>query len=151
MKLHRKIKHNEKVCCAQDLCSYAKGQRSKLCLRNNSKTTKVNLTKLHRKIEHNEKVCCAQELDSYAQGQGHNHLRGEIVPKIVLLINYRSKFDETHRKIKHNERVCCAQDLGSYAKGQRSKLCFCNNSKTTKVNLTKLHRKIEHNENVCCA
>ena len=23
MKLHRKIKHNEKVCCAQDLGSYA--------------------------------------------------------------------------------------------------------------------------------
>ena len=26
MKLHRKIKHNEKVCRAQDLGSYAKGQ-----------------------------------------------------------------------------------------------------------------------------
>ena len=44
--------------------------------------------KLHRKIEHNEKVCPAQELGSYAQGQGHNHVRGQIVPKIVLLINY---------------------------------------------------------------
>ena len=42
---------------------------------------------LHRKIEHNEKVCCAQELGSYAQGQGHSHVRGQIVPKIVLLIN----------------------------------------------------------------
>ena len=44
--------------------------------------------KLHRKIEHNEKVCHAQELDSYAQGQGHNKVKGQIVPKIVLLINY---------------------------------------------------------------
>ena len=26
MKLHRKIKHNEKVCCPQDLGSYAQGQ-----------------------------------------------------------------------------------------------------------------------------
>ena len=41
--------------------------------------------KLYRKIEHNEKVCSAQELGSYAQGQGHNQVRGQIVPKIVLL------------------------------------------------------------------
>ena len=58
------------------------GQRSKLCLSNNSKTTEANLTKLHRKIEHNEKVCHAQELGSYTLGQGHNHVRGEIMPKI---------------------------------------------------------------------
>ena len=63
MKLHRKIKHNENVC-------------------------RANLTKLHRKIEHNEKVCRAQELGSYTQGQGHNKVKGQIVPKIVLLINY---------------------------------------------------------------
>ena len=43
--------------------------------------------KLHRKIENNEKVCLAQELGSYAQGQGHNQV-GQIVPKIVLLINF---------------------------------------------------------------
>ena len=42
---------------------------------------------LHRKIEHNEKVCLAQELGSYAQGQGRNQVKGQIVPKIVLLIN----------------------------------------------------------------
>ena len=68
------------------------GQRSKSCLSNNSKTTEVNLTKLHRKIEHNERVCSAQDLGSYGQGQGHNQGRGQIVPKIVLLINYGSKF-----------------------------------------------------------
>ena len=91
MKLHRKVKHNEKVCCAHDLGSYAQGQghqsgqRSKSCLSNNSKTSEANLTKLHRKIEHNEKVCQAQELGSYAQG--HNQVKGQIVPKIVLLIN----------------------------------------------------------------
>ena len=56
--------------------------------------------KLHRKIEHNEKLCRAQELDSYAQGQGHNHVRGQIVPIIVLLLNYLSKFDETSQKDK---------------------------------------------------
>ena len=93
MKLHRKIKHNEKVCHAHDLGSYAQGQgpsgqRSKSCLSNNSKTTEANLTKLHRKIEHNKKVCRAQEFGSYAQGQGHNQVKGQIVPKIVLLINY---------------------------------------------------------------
>ena len=60
----------------------------KIVSSNNSKTTEANLTKLHRKIEHNEKVCRAQELDSYARGQGHNHDRGQIVPKIVLLIKY---------------------------------------------------------------
>ena len=64
------------------------GQRSKSCPSNNSKTTEANLTKLHREIEHNEKVCSSQELGSYAQGQGHNQVRGQIVPKIVLLINY---------------------------------------------------------------
>ena len=50
-----------------------------------SQTTETNLMKLHRKIKHNEKV---QELGSYAQGQGRNQVKGQIVPKIVLLINY---------------------------------------------------------------
>ena len=63
------------------------GQRSTSCLCNSSKTTEANLTKLQRKIEHHGKVCCAQELGSYAQGQSHNQVRGQIVPKIVLLIN----------------------------------------------------------------
>ena len=67
--------------------------------------------KLHRKIEHNKKVCWAQELGSYAQGQGHNQVKGQIMPKIVLLINSSSKFDETSQKDKHNEKVCRAQDL----------------------------------------
>ena len=52
------------------------------------KTTEANLTKLHRKNKHNEKVCCAQEFGSFAQGQGHNQVRGQIVFKIVLHINY---------------------------------------------------------------
>ena len=73
------------------------GQRSKSCLSNNSKTTEANLMKLHRKIEHNEKVCRAHDLGSFAQGQGHNQVKGQIVPKIVLL---RSKFDETSQKDK---------------------------------------------------
>ena len=52
------------------------------------KTTEANLTKLHRNIEQNEKVCHAQELGSYAQGQGDNQVKCQIVPKIVLLVNY---------------------------------------------------------------
>ena len=56
--------------------------------------------KLHRKIRHNEKVCHAHDLGSYAQGQGRNQVKGQIVPQIVLLINYRSKFDETSQKDK---------------------------------------------------
>ena len=70
----------------------------KLCLSNNSKPTEANLKKLHIKIEHNTKVWHTQELGSYAQDLGHNHVRGQIVPKIVLLINCRSKFDETLQK-----------------------------------------------------
>ena len=88
------MKHNEKVCRAHDLGSYAQGQGSSQVKGQNlvsaitQENTEANLTKLHRKIEHNEKVCSAQELGSYAQGQGHNQVKGQIVPKIVLLINY---------------------------------------------------------------
>ena len=57
----------------------------KLCC---SYTTEANMMELHRKIEHNEKVYSAQEMGSYAQGQGHNQVKGQIVPKIVLLVNY---------------------------------------------------------------
>ena len=53
---------------------------------------------LHRKIENNEKVCRAQELGSYSQGQGRIQVKGQIMPKIVLLINYWSKFDDTSQK-----------------------------------------------------
>ena len=53
---------------------------------------------LHRKVKHNKKVCHAHDLGSYAQGQGRNQVKGQIVPKIVLLINYWSKFDDTSQK-----------------------------------------------------
>ena len=94
MKLHRKIKHNEKVCHAQDLGSLAQGQGHNQVKGQNrvsaitQKTTEANLTKLHRNIEQNEKVCSAQELGSLAQGQGHNQVKGQIVPKLVLLVTY---------------------------------------------------------------
>ena len=66
--------------------------------------------KLHRKIKHNEKVCRAHDL-----GQGHNRVRGQIVPKIMLLINNtKANLLKLHRKIKDNEKVCQAQDI-----------CFC--------------------------
>ena len=63
-------------------------------------------------------MCRAQELCYYAHGQGHNHVKGQIEPKIVFLIDYESKFDETSQKIKDNEKVCGAHDLGSYAQGK---------------------------------
>ena len=70
MKLHRKIKHNEKVCRAHNLGSYAEGQgRNQVRGQNHvsaitQKLLKKNLTKLHRKIEHNEKVCHTHDLGS---------------------------------------------------------------------------------------
>ena len=65
MTLHRKIKHNEKVCRAHDLGSYTQGQGCSQVRGQNlvpaiAKTTEANLTKHHRKLEHNEKVCHAQ-------------------------------------------------------------------------------------------
>ena len=63
-------------------------------------------------------MCRAQELGSYTQGQGHNQAKGQIVPKIVLLITTEANLMKLHRKIKHNEKVCGAHDLDSYAQGQ---------------------------------
>ena len=84
MTLHRKIEHNEKVCRAQELGSYAQGQgrkvrsKVKLCLKLCcSLTAEANLMKLHRKVKHNKKVCRAHDLDSYAQGQGRNQVKGQ--------------------------------------------------------------------------
>ena len=39
-------------------------------------------------LDYSEKVCRTQWLGSYSQGQGHGHVRGQIEPKILLLINY---------------------------------------------------------------
>ena len=91
---------------------------------------------------------------SYAQGQGPNQVRGQIVPKIVLLINYWSKFDKSSQKdktlwegVSHTWfRFLCPRSR-SWS-GQRSKSCLSNNSKTSEANLTKLHRKIEHYDKV---
>ena len=105
MKLHRKISIM-RICVVHMIevptprSRSQSGQRSKSFLSNNSKTIEANLMKLHRQIEHNEKVCHVPELGSYTQGQGHNHVRGQMVPRIVLLINYLSKFDETSQKDK---------------------------------------------------
>ena len=62
IKLHRKVKQNEKVCHAQTLGSNDQGQRHsqrfvtyKSCLHNNSKTAEVNLIKFHTMVKHNEK------------------------------------------------------------------------------------------------
>ena len=39
-------------------------------------------------LDYSERLCRAQWLGSYSQGQGHGHVIGQIVPKILLLINY---------------------------------------------------------------
>ena len=43
-------------------------------------------------------MCHAHDLGSYAQGQGRNQVKGQILPKIVLLINYWRKFNDTSQK-----------------------------------------------------
>ena len=45
-------------------------------------------------------MCSAQESGSYAQGQGHNQVKGQIVTKIVLLVNYWSEFENISQKDK---------------------------------------------------
>ena len=63
MKLHRKIKYNEKACHIQDLgChtqdqDHCQGLKVKTGFCNYIKTTQVNIIKCHRKIKHNEKIC----------------------------------------------------------------------------------------------
>ena len=75
-KLHRKMKHNEKMCHAQDLGSYAQGH---IRVRGHIRVSaEANLMKLLRKIKHNEKVCHAHDLGSYAQSHSHNRVRGQI-------------------------------------------------------------------------
>ena len=93
IKLHRKKKHNEKVCHAHDFGSYAQGQGHNQVRGQNrvsaitKKTTEANLTKLHRKI-------------FLRPRSNHSYVSGQIVPKIMLLINYCSGFDETSQKDK---------------------------------------------------
>ena len=59
MNLHRKIKHNEYVCRAQDLGFDAQGQGHNQVTGQNcisaiiKKTIEANLTKLYRTIKHN--------------------------------------------------------------------------------------------------
>ena len=69
------------------------------------------------------------------------------MPKIVLLINYYSKFDETLQC----SRVRFLRLRSRLQSGQRSKSCLSDNSKTTEANLTKFLRKRENNVKVCCA
>ena len=63
-------------------------------------------------------MCRAQELGFYAQGQGHNEVKDQIVPKIVLLKTTEANLMKRNRKIKHNKKVCRAHDLDSCAQGQ---------------------------------
>ena len=78
------------------------GQRSKLCLSNNSETKEANLMKLHRKMENNKKVCRAQELASHIQGQGHN--QGSDVKSFLCdyLKLAEANFIKLSKKVNHN-------------------------------------------------
>ena len=78
------------------------GQRSKLCLGNNSKTTEAILTKLHRKIDHKKKVCHAQELGSHIQGQGH-HQGSEVKSFLCDYLKLaEANFIKLSKKVNHN-------------------------------------------------
>ena len=70
MKLHRKIKHNEKECHLHYLGSYAQGQGCDQVRGQNRVSVITQKTTEGKKIEHYDKVFHAQELGSYAQGQG---------------------------------------------------------------------------------
>ena len=88
MRLHRKIKHNEKVCRAHDLGSYAQGQGrnqargKKTRPSNNSKTIEANLTKLHTKTEHNKKACRAQEPGPTPKATATARPEAKLCPKL---------------------------------------------------------------------
>ena len=78
IKLHRKKKHNEKVCHAHELGFSVQGQghnqgsegKSSFC--NSLKPTEANFVKLSKKVNHNKKVCHIENLYSLTQGQGHS-------------------------------------------------------------------------------
>ena len=59
MKLHRKIKHNEKMCHTQELGYHIQGQghnqgsEVKSCLCDYLKLAEANFVKLHKKANHN--------------------------------------------------------------------------------------------------
>ena len=111
MKLHRKIKHNEKLCDAQHTnklgfhvqgqgCSQGSEVKSSFC--NNLKPTEANFVKLHTKINHNEKVYHTQYLYSQVNvkvivwGQ-----RSEYICAITLKSTI-AKFINIHRLIRHH-------------------------------------------------
>ena len=80
--------YNEKVCCAQELGSYAQGQgHNQVKGQIVPKTTEANLMKLHRQIKHN-----------------------------LTKLQRKHNLTKLHRKIEHNEKVCRTQG-GSYAQG----------------------------------
>ena len=77
MKLHRNIKHNEKVCRTQELDYHIQGQghnkgsEVKACVCDYLKPAEANFVKLHRKV-FKLKVCHTLYLCSQTQGKGHN-------------------------------------------------------------------------------
>ena len=80
------------MCRAHDLGSYAQCQGHNQ-VRGQNRVSAItqnllNLTKLYRKIEYIEQVCRAQWLVPTIKVQGQGHVRGQIKPQIVLLINY---------------------------------------------------------------
>ena len=114
MTLHRKIEHNEKVCRAEDLGSYAQGQgRNQVKGQNlvsaiTQKTTEANLMTLHRKIEHNEGVSRTKVRFLRPRSRSQSGQRS----KSCLSNNSKTteaNLSKLHRKIEHNEKVCRAK------------------------------------------
>ena len=89
MEFHKRIKHNEKMCCTQDLRPFTEGQghnrvKGQIVSLNrvSAKTyilLKLVLWNFTKKLKHNEKMSCGQELSLNAPDQGHNRVRGRIV------------------------------------------------------------------------
>ena len=112
IKLHRKVKQNEKVCRIQKLGSTTKVQVTikghsfvtyKSCVSHNSQTSKENLIKFHRKVEPDENVFThkIQVPTTKVKGtiEGHRFVTYE------LCLSHNKKID----MIKHKEKVRRAQ------------------------------------------
>ena len=99
-------------------------------------------------------MCRAQELGSYAQGQGHNQVRGQIVPEVVLLVDCWGGFGDTLRGDGAWWEGVSRPWFGFLHPGsgsRRSGSCLGGDSKTAGADLGRHHGGMEHNEKVCHA
>ena len=122
MKLHRKLKHNEKVCHAHNLGSHVQGPghdqgsevKSSFC--NNLKPTEANFFKLYKKLNHNKTYVTHNIY--IPKCQGHNLGSGANYVTAITVKSTKANFINISRQIRHHERVCRSQDTGSHTQGQ---------------------------------